>query len=352
MKRLAIFLMLFFILTIPAGITFAASPSDRVMESGEEHDGDLVIFSDNLIIETGAQVDGDVTIFSGNATIAGEVDGDVVLFSGNLTLDETASIDGDCVLLSGNVTANGNVAACTILSGPGNFHENFPENFLTEAPSMPNLPPHHPHPEGGGSSILGNLLEAVVSAFVVGLLALFVALIAPTSLTQVRETAETNPVVSGGVGILTTVAVPSLAAILAPISAFLVLACGLGLLGIPIILGLIVGLIAGTLLGWVALGMWFGEWLTKRFGWPQRGIATTAVMGTVALTFVVNLLPFVGDFVGFVVMCVGLGAVTLTQFGSKPYPRIVDGITIDEEKVSTVLDTLPVEDVDDLKNSG
>ena len=54
-----------------------------------------------------------------------------------------------------------------------------------------------------------------------------------------------------------------------------------------------------------------------------------------------------------IILFVGLGAVALTQFGTKPYPTAEPDIVMpeDPDKVNIVLDTLP-DDPADLKNNG
>jgi hypothetical protein len=52
---------------------------------------------------------------------------------------------------------------------------------------------------------------------------------------------------------------------------------------------------------------------------------------------------------------IGLGAVALTRFGTRPYPaynRVVEApVKEDPDKVTAVLETLPVEDATDLKDT-
>ena len=77
-------------------------------------------------------------------------------------------------------------------------------------------------------------------------------------------------------------------------------------------------------------------------------MATTAVLGTMILTFVFGLLgaiPWVmGEgLVSFFAMCMGLGAVALTKFGTRNYPT-VQIAEPDDDKITAVLDTLPDEE--------
>jgi hypothetical protein len=114
---------------------------------------------------------------------------------------------------------------------------------------------------------------------------------------------------------------------------------------------LALGLVLGSLLGWVVVGTWLG---VRLFGHGKdERIVRAAALGTGALTLifgVLGLIPFVfgESLLAFVVVSIGLGAVALTQFGLKPYPRQPRPNTPGEgpnaDKVDIVLHTLPPEE--------
>jgi hypothetical protein len=155
-------------------------------------------------------------------------------------------------------------------------------------------------------------------------------------------------VVSGLAGMLTAVAVPSLIVLLIPLSILLTLVC-IGLLGFPIMILLALGLVFGGLLGWVAVGTWLG---VRLFGHGKDDhIVRAAGLGTGLLTLIISVLGFIPFIIGesllaAAVIFIGLGAVALTQFGMKPYPRqpqAATPTTPDADKVDVVLGTLPPE---------
>ena len=124
----------------------------------------------------------------------------------------------------------------------------------------------------------------------------------------------------------------------------------IGLLGFPIMLLLALGLVLGSLLGWVVVGTWLG---VRLFGHGKdERIVRAAALGTGALTLlfgVLGLIPFVfgESLLVFVLVSIGLGAVALTQFGMKPYPRRPRANTPsgpEADKVDIVLGTLPPEE--------
>ena len=165
-----------------------------------------------------------------------------------------------------------------------------------------------------------------------------------------KTAARTKPFASGAVGVLTAVAVPALATLLAIISAVLVLVC-IGLLGFPIVIAMLLALLAGGIMGWIAVGTLVGE---RLFRGDDQSFSKQATLGTMAMTFGLGLLGLAFGFgeavLAFIVMSVGLGAVALTQFGRKPYPQ---GAAVppsapaeDPIKISSVLETLTIDEDD------
>jgi hypothetical protein len=356
MKRFVTIFILLILLVIPTGAVFAAGSFDKVVEAGETIDDDLIVFSGNLDINEGAVVTGDVVVMSGNAHIAGTVEGDITLFSGNLETAETADIQGECVLLSGNFTDLSHNISCNSIS------HNLPA-ALEDLPNLTaprfNAPPHM-NVEIGERTSFGNLIGAIGSSILLGILAFVVASFAPRQLSRTQEAIQAKAIVSGTVGLLTAVAIPSLIAILAPVSAILILACGIGLLGFPIIIALAVGLALGAVFGWITVGSLFGQKLAQWLNIKSASLPLVTALGTAVLTFVISLLdaiPFVpGEgLIAGLILSVGLGATALTHFGTKAYPRLAGGSAIandsleDRVKIRTAFDTLPPEDPTDLK---
>jgi hypothetical protein len=355
MKRLAIIFILLILLLLPTSAVLAEEYYDEVVESGETIDDDLVIFSGNLDINEGATVTGDVVVMSGNAHIAGEVQGDIVLFSGHLETTETADLQGDCVLFSGNFTDLSHNITCTSVSSDFPAALNGLSNF-----TVPRFNAPHPNTEAQGPGFFGNLVGAIGSSILLGILAFVVASFAPYHLARTKEAIRAKAVVSGTVGLLTAVAVPSLIAILAFVSAILILACGIGLLGFPIVIGLAVGLALGAIFGWITVGSLVGQKLAQWLNIKPANLPFVTALGTAALTFVTNLLdaiPFIpGEgLIAGLILSVGLGATALTHFGTKAYPRLLTGPAIesgpveDSIKIRTAFDTLPPEDSTNFK---
>ncbi|MFZ0545425.1 MAG: polymer-forming cytoskeletal protein [Candidatus Promineifilaceae bacterium] len=377
MKRIiTIFLLLFIVFaTVPVGAAWAGTLTDRIIKNGEEVNEDVEVYGGNLTIEEGAIVNGDVAVFGGHAEIGGSIngdvavfggdvdltgviDGDLVVFGGNMEVFTQAEVGGECALLGGSITGDGqDNVACTTFGE--NFSFPFAESMgipaippIPDVPDVPDIPA--PHIEAPHTSFVGRFFGTVGqiagNSLALGLLALIVAVLIPTQLNQVSDVVIRKPVASGTVGILTSMAGPFAIAILALISGLLIILCGLGLLGFPIVLVLSIALAFGLLMGWVAVGTLLGQRLAEVMKLTNRSLPVVAALGTVALTLVMSAmikLPFFGwmwFIVAFVIASAGLGAVTLTKFGTRDYPLEP---VVNAEKVAAVLETLPVEDTDD-----
>lgn len=364
MKRTIFTLTLLALLLIPAGSALAAPAYDIVIGEGESRN-DVELYGDSLEVKPGGTVSGDVTIFGGNADIAGTVEGNLAVFGGNvalsgtvegdlvslggnLTISESADIDGDCVVLGGNVEDNSTRSSCA------RFDAGFPlSGFLGEfqPPTPPTPPPPVVTSPSMASRIGGffiSMLEVLGRSLIFAFVAFVIGALAPTQLERVSSVIRSKPAASGAVGLLTAVAAPSLIMLLLIVSAVLTLVC-IGLLGFPVVIVLSIALMAALAFGWVAVGNLLGQVLVTPLQLKQRSTTVTATLGTFLLTVILSLLalprfiPGEG-LVAFVLVCIGLGATALTQFGTKPYPPanapagrskskadgiIIDGSTID-----------------------
>ena len=369
MKRITFVIVVLLLLAIPAGAAFAEPLFDTNVGENETVNNDVIVFDGDLTLENGAVVNGDVIIFNGDVDTAGTINGDLVIFNGDVEAEGSAAVNGDCVLLNGDVkddSARG--ISCTNIEGGAlsGLVQGIPPAAVApkvipdvpDIPAVPDVPavPAVPDvPDVSRHSARSNkgidFLGVISSTLLLGLLAFASGSIFPNHLQQVKATARKKPFASGAVGVLTGIAVPALAVLLAVISAILVIVC-IGLLGFPIVLLMMVGLLAAMIFGWIAVGTWVGERLFRN---GERSLAFKAALGTMVLTFGLGLLgllvPWLEGIMAFAAGAVGLGAVALTQFGRKPYPPVEETVefTEDDVKIATVLDTLPDEEEPPLK---
>ncbi len=324
MKKLFVVLALLGGLSVAALFTGApavlASPfspdevvtgDDFTLKSGETLDGNLIVLNGSATVEERAVVTGQLVIFGGDVTLGGTVEEDVVIFGGRLKLTETALVKGSLVRSGGSVRGE---AGYTVWDGEV-------QGFA--APPVPLPMPARAFAEdsvwGPVRSLIGFIWDALLalsSAVAAGLLALVVVLLLPEQTQRVSAAMLTAPVLSGGLGLLTLIAVPFLAAALAlvtllcfsPFSLLALLVYGIALF-----------------FGWIAVGALLGERLAASSRWQNVSPAIAAALGTFLLTLVISglgVLPggeLLSWVVGTMVAAVGLGAVTLTRFGSQPF---------------------------------
>jgi hypothetical protein len=277
---------------------------DFVLKSGEVLSGDLVLFGGNATLEAGSRVDGDVFLMGGNAEIAGEVTGDVALLGGNVELLATSHVHGDAVAIGGNLTraagarVDGQVAQGDEFVGPFDF--NMPHFRGIEPLDSVRI---------GFSPVL-SLIWFGFRSLLLAALAVLVVMFWPEPTDRAGRAAIAQPILGGGLGLLTIVVAPILLLVLA-----------ITILLIPVsFVGLVLLLVAG-LYGWIAVGLEVGKRLAEAFKWELQPPAA-AGLGTLALTLVIGgigLIPCVGWLAPFLVASIGLGAVMLTRFGSREY---------------------------------
>ncbi len=319
MRRILSVLVLLGVLTLalPAP-AYAAPPQDDrvifggdfVLESGEVLTGGLVMFGGNATLEAGSRVNGDVFMMGGNAEIGGEVTGNVALMGGNINLLSTAHVHGDAVAIGGNMTRaagariDGQVVEGEQFSTPFEFTSPF--DF--DRPFGWNVSPFESLRVG--FSPLISLVWFGFRTLLLAAVAVLVVMFWPIPTERAGQAAIGQPIIGGGLGLLTIVVAPVLLLVLA-----------ITILLIPVsFIGLVLLLVAG-LFGWVAIGLEVGKRLGESFKWELHPPAAAGV-GTLVLTLVVGglgLVPCVGWLAPFLVASIGLGAVMLTRFGSQEY---------------------------------
>ncbi|HET6443019.1 MAG TPA: hypothetical protein VFI27_00445 [candidate division Zixibacteria bacterium] len=364
MKRLLIFAIpiLLIVMLVPAGVAHAAPNFDRTIREGETVHDDVVIFGETLVIQKGARVlgdvvafgsdvtlagdvSGDVAIFGGSANMSGTVDGDLVILGSNLVASSAAEVNGECVLVGGNLRSEGQSGLnCSAFGDISSITV----PAISDIPIIPPLPRFQTSAEAS-YGFFGRMGDIAGRSLLFGLLALALAAVAPKQLSQVTDTIKQKPGASGAVGFLTIFAAISLLVIVAILTAILIFIC-IGVIGIPIIIGIGVLLAGGLFMGWVSAGVVFGRWLGKVLKLTDHRLTVTAALGTALLTLgagFLSSLPFqlggwLWTFVVLAITCAGLGAVTLTRFGTRNYPLSAEAY---RDKIEIVMDTLPEDDL-------
>ncbi len=286
------------------------------VHSGETLDSDLIVFGGNVTVEEDSSVTGSIVAFGGNVTVNGSVNGDLILIGGSGSLGEKSTVDGDVVLVGGSVSrAEGAQVGGDIVD-----EQSIQIPAIPNVPNAPIAPTFINNPVGSAFGILGRAIG-------IAILAMLLSLFLRPQMERVAQAAISQPMMAGGVGLLTMV--------LAPI-AMVVMVITLILIPVSVIVGFVVAF--AWLFGLVALGMEVGERFTKALEQSWAPVLT-AGFGAFLLAMVsesLALIPCVGWVVSVLIALVGIGAVALTWFGSRGYPALATEVAPTPAKSTSV----------------
>ena len=306
--RIAVLLVLLVLLALPSTALAKGLEDDKVvfggtftLKSGETIDGDLAILGGFVKLEQGSTVEGNVVLMGGSLEVSGEVQGDIVAIGGTLDLTESAVVGGNAVALGGLVDqAVGARVEGNIVENPGAIlaYDVFRDVRLPVIRM--------------GFSPVFSFFWLIFKAILWAAVAILVLLFLPTQAKRVADTATGQPLVSGGLGLLTAVLFPAV---------MLIMIITICLIPAAVLLGIAVAVTSAF--GLICLGYEVGRRLAgvAKQEWAP---ALAAGLGTFILMLVVNgidMIPCVGTIVKLLVVVVGLGAVMLTRFGSQMYPQ-------------------------------
>ncbi len=310
-------LVLLVLLLAPAAPAYAQSGEpgkiifgdNFTLESGEELVGDLVVFGGNVTVEEEANLNGNLVVFGGTVDSNGNLNGDVVIFGGQISLDENAVVAGDVVTIGGQINqAEGAEIKGEIVNNVS------PEIQIPNGRSPPDVnPPQINIDYNPFWTVAGIFYRAVIIAA----MAMLVVVFLKPQMENVSQAIVSQPVMSGGVGLLTVFGGPISIVVVALIMV-------ITLILIPVAaLVVFVGALAialAWLFGIIALGNEVGERFTQSINqtWAP---AFTAGFGTFLLMLVggaIGEIPCIGWLFVVLVGLVGIGAAVLTRFGTRP----------------------------------
>ncbi|MFC3959167.1 bactofilin family protein [Halovivax cerinus] len=271
--------------------------------------GDVSAMAGNVRIAEGGSVEGDLQAFAGNVEIAGTVGGDVSAAGGNLLIADSGSIGEDLeagagtATIDGEIGGNADIGADTItlganasIGGDLSYSGDLQGNQDAVAGSISEDASVGPDvgPTLGPLASWLFALYALVLNLLLGaiLLALF-----PRFSRHVADRVSTAPLRSGLVGLAVLIVVP-----------ILLVAIAITVVGIPIT---ILGLFVFALVCWIAVVYgWFAiaAWALSALGVESAWLAL--VVGLVGGALL-SQLPIVGGLVTFLVLLLGLGALSM-----------------------------------------
>ncbi len=315
-KRFLFLVLAFVVLAMPSTALAQTNPPDTfngdqvvignsyILREGQTLNGNLAIIGGSAQIEQGAKINGDIALLGGSLNLGGEVSGNVTAAGAIVNFLDGAVIRGD-FLSAGATTSNMSrvkVYGSTETMSPRAFQFNFDDLDFGRVDARPN--------GSGFFNLITGFFSRMLQIFAVAVLALVLALIMPKPLDRVAQSMTQQPMLAGGLGILTLFVAPLVLVILT-ITIILIPATIISLIAIG----------AALLLGWIAAGFEIGRRMAVLFK-TEWADAVSAGLGTLVLGLGIYLLGFVfclGGVVSIVISCLGLGGVILSRFGTQTY---------------------------------
>jgi hypothetical protein len=286
------------------------------LRTGQQLDGDLGVVGGVATVEEGATVQGDVMVAGGTLSVAGRIDGDIAIFGGSVTLERSAYVDGDLVNIGGSVQRSAGAVVTGDVREGGEFD-------LPMAPGPMFFPDLERFSFGSEVSaqqspgqwlalLLLRIIRSGIMVLALAALALVVALFWPKGVERLGQTAMHQPVLVFLVGLLSWVV---------GLGLLVVLAITICLIPLALLVGL--ALLVAALLSWVTAGWLIGRKLLAVLNLRNVTVVVEAAVGTLLLAvvyFLVGILPCTEFIFGLLIVSLGLGAIVLTRFGTRPYP--------------------------------
>jgi cytoskeletal protein CcmA (bactofilin family) len=276
------------------------------LQSGETLNGDLVVIGGTATIEANAVLTGDIVLIGGTITIDGKVTGNLVAVGGAITLGDDSKVDGNIVTASASLKKS----ETAVVTG----------SITEQTPALGFGPENNwQFPWQSNANFLSRILAITFESLAVAALAAVIGLVLPKQVKCIANSIGTEPLVSGGVGLLVLIGSPILMVILI-----------ITLILIPVAAIYAILFALAILFGWITLGYFLGEKLAASIHvkWAEPIVCGIGVLILNLVVGLLSLIPCVGWIFGALLSLISLGAVTLTRFGSTcrqaaPLPTVV-----------------------------
>lgn len=297
------------------------------LKSGETLGESLIVIGGTVTLEPGSHLAGDLVVIGGvvNIGVEASLGGDVVVVGGGLNLD--TATPGNVVVIGGPIELGGAAHISKDLVSVGGTLNRSPEarvdGEIINNPEAPALQLGLGRVWQPFDDFANNLGEALL----MGLLAAILVVLLPEQLRRVGNAVQTQPFAASGFGVLSLI---TFVVLLVALILFSFLFVTL-LVTVPVFIVLCVVFISASTFGWVVIGAEIGNRLSSAFHreWP---LPLTAALGTFLLTVTVHgvqaipALWLIGGLGRFLIGMVGIGAVIMTQFGTRFYiPSVAVG---------------------------
>mgnify|MGYP001765517874 CR=1 FL=1 len=328
--RVLLALLFLAILVIPSGYVLAQDPTptpgneyagDQLvigntyrLSSGDTLTGNLAIVGGTATIEQDATMIGDIILSGGTMTLSGTLNGDIIAIGGAVTLEDTSTVNGNLVLIGATLKRS------PLAEINGEITEQSPSFF--DFKDTGNLLPFTQKADP-----LTRALTITFESLALSALAVILGLILPQQVKRVSSTITSQPLVAGGVGLLTVVVLPIILVLLT-----------VTIILIPVTILTVVLFIFALLFGWMAAGHEVGDRIEGLFhvDWHP---AISSGIGVLLLSLVSGfstMIPCAGWLIGGLVSLFGLGAVIISRFGSERYSRKVINAVLPPNQESIV----------------
>ncbi len=272
------------------------------LNAGQTLPGNLVVFGGVATLEKGSVVNADVALTGGSLNVSGEIKGSITAVGGSINLSDSAIVDGDINTVGGTLNRStlaivrGNISS----SGPGNIRLPMNWNFNGIRSIADNI-----------FNPIRDILSGILTSILMAALALLVVLFITNPTRRVSNAIVSQPLMAGGLGLLTVVVAPAL-----------ILLLTITILLIPVALVGILLLALAFLFGWIAVGLEVGDRLAGLFKmqWAppvSAALGMLVIMLASTVFLVVPVLNCIGWVVPAVITVLGLGGVFLTRLGTR-----------------------------------
>ncbi len=290
---------LFPVTAFAASQNYVVIGNSYTLQSGQTLNDDLFILGGTVNLMSGSNINGSVLIIGGSVQAAGAVNGDFTVLGGTVNLTATFT-------LSGNLTSAGTVVnrdPAAQIKGQVNTNNNTPYVLLPGGVHFPTL--------NSNVDPFFKVVGFFLRLFLWTLAAMLAAMFIPVHMSRISQTALSQPLISGGMGILTVIILPIILVLLA----ITICLIPVSLLGVFL-------LVLAWVFGLVAISLELGKRISAAFK-KEWHPAIAAGLGTLVLMTTLSglevIIPCIGWIPKALVGLWGLGAVLLTQFGMKPY---------------------------------
>jgi hypothetical protein len=322
MKKTTYWLLLAALLIMPVRTAYAddGTAHDRLiigqnfsLPAGETLDGDLVVLAGEATIEEGAIIQGDLVVIGGDLRLDGDALGSAVVIGGSASLGASSSVGRDLVALGGSFQrADGSRIAGDIITNLSITTERLPRATAVPSPALP------PDPDFRFDlGPVGTFAGVLFQAFALGVVAMLLSAFLRPQLDRVAQAVQAQPFAAGSLGLLTVFLAP-----------FAIVLMAITLILIPLALAAAFLLVLAWLFGVVALGHVVGEKLTQAMNRSWEPVLTAGfgafIVGIVLGTS--NQIPCVGWLASALIGLVGLGAATMTLFGTREQYRVTESV--------------------------